>query len=498
MFPSTKSNFGNTQFKQSIVMKYFALPMCILVLCISTAAQPALLTNQLDALMQDYSREKHFSGVVMVSKAGKLIYEKTVGYADYEKKIPIQRNTNFNIASAGKTFTAVLVMQLVQEGKLKLDDPINKYLGNYAIKNGDIITIRQLLSHTSGIGNYMNHAKFPEVMHSLLSLDDVMKLVTDMPPTLQFPGERFDYSNSGFITLGKLVEQVTGKDYTTNLSERIFKPLGLTNSYIHYPATFTAPAEAVPYYVYSSKTYVNGVKDEYPAFSDGGMQSNAPDLLQFANGLLNYKIVNSTLADTMWSGVTTISKISKYGLGWVEKKDVTGRKIVSHSGGGHGFSADLKIAVDDQYVVVVLANLRFYAPELSDNILRLIYTGNYKRPEIALESHLFSTVEEQGFDYMKEHYKSILRLRGLEKTPDVEVYVRLMDIFFAIDKTDEAFAVSEMAKEEFPMEAIPYNAIGQWYLDKGNKEEAVNYFKKALLINADDPYAKMRLEQLKE
>jgi CubicO group peptidase (beta-lactamase class C family) len=222
-----------------------------------TAHQQALI----DSLVTDYGNVRQFSGVVLAGKNGNILYQQAVGYADREMQIK-------NAASMGKTFTAVMIMQLVQEGKLRLDQTIKKLLPGTRVMKADSITVFHLLTHTSGIGNYMMHSKFEEDRNRLKSLTGVVPYVEDMEPTMSTVCSSFEYSNSGFIVLGRIIETVTGKEYQQNLQERIFTPSGITNSYLHYPATFQAPSEAVPYIAYTAKTYTNAIKEEFPAFSD--------------------------------------------------------------------------------------------------------------------------------------------------------------------------------------------------------------------------------------
>ena len=173
-------------------MKQLLFACILLVAVLSGACQGGQLNSSLDSMLQQYEQEKNFSGVVMLSQKGKVLYSKSFGYANRETKVLNETATNFNIASLGKTFTAVMIMQLVQEGKLQLTDTLSKILPEYNIKNAGQITVRHLLTHTSGINNYMTHPQFEAKMKSLTSLDAVMPLVADMEPTMSKPGERFE------------------------------------------------------------------------------------------------------------------------------------------------------------------------------------------------------------------------------------------------------------------------------------------------------------------
>ncbi|HYC30611.1 MAG TPA: serine hydrolase [Chitinophagaceae bacterium] len=469
-------------------MKKFVFVCLLLAPVMGALSQAGKLTAQMDAMMEQYVKARNFSGVVMVSQKGRVLYGRAFGYANNERYVLNETRTNFNIASVGKTFTAVMIMQLVQEGKLQLTDTLSKLLPEYNIQNADKITVKHLLTHTSGINNYMAHPQFESKMRYLRSLADVMPLVADMPSTMAVPGERFDYSNSGFITLGRIIEKITGKDYQTNLEERIFSIAGISNSYIHYPATFNAPDEAMPYYVFSRITSKNAAAEEFPAFSDGGMQSNAVDLTNFANGLLLGKLLGKKYRDELWTGVASMGR-GKYALGWMENENPYQKKIISHDGGGKGFSTDLKIVVDDEYVIVVLINNRQNPRDVSNNIVKLIYTGKYDKPVRPLEQVIFEKIEQSGWQAAKEQML-------LNDIPSVWVYIRLMENLADAGKASIAFDVLELARKNFPNETGPFNVAAQISIANGDKTKARDYYEKALSVNPDDAFAKSGLKGL--
>ncbi len=452
--------------------------------------------SKVDSLIQQYVETKQFSGCVLVAKNNEVLYQQAFGYANREAQVPNRITSNFNIASMGKTFTATLIMQLVQEGKLSLDQTVKTILPEYKIKKADSIKVFHLLTHTSGVGNYMVHTDFEANRQSLKSLADVMPYVTDMDPTINKVGERFDYSNSGFIILGRIIEKITGKSYEQNLEERIFKKEGINNSYIHHPATFQSPKEAVPYLTYTTKTFVNAVADEFPAFSDGGMQSNAVDLYRFAKGLLSNKILKPELRDSMWNGKIEMGRRAKYSYGWMDIVNEYGKHIYGHDGGGKGFSSDLKIVKEDGYVIVVLINNRVNPREVSENILSILYRGTYNKPEKFLENKLMETVEQKGFDYVKDNYSAVIKEYGFEKTPNPWVYIMFSDMFENMKKLDEAFIICEMGRKEFPKEASLCIVTGQLFLLQKKYTDAAAWFNKALEIDPNDGFAKMMLNNV--
>lgn len=470
-----------------------------LLLFVQQVASAQLTTLQqvkIDSMIHLFVETKQFSGVVLVAKNDRVLYQRASGYADKENKILNTVNSNFNIASMGKTFTATLIMQLVQEGKLSLDATVQTLLPEYKIKKADSIKVVHLLTHTSGVGNYMVHTDFEANRQTLKSLADVMPYVTAMDPTMNKVGERFDYSNSGFIILGRIIEKITGKSYEQNLEERIFKKAGISNSYIHHPATFHSPKEAVPYLTYTGKTFVNAVAEEFPAFSDGGMQSNAVDLYHFANALLKNTILKPDMRDSMWNGKIEMGRKAKYSFGWMDNANEYGKHIYSHDGGGKGFSSDLKIVEEDGYVIVVLINNRVNPRDVSENILSILYKGTFNKPEKYLEVKLMETVEQKGFDYVKDNYSAVIKEYGFDKTPNPWVYIMFSDMFESMKKLEEAFIICEMGRKEFPKEASLCIVTGQLFLLQKKYTEAAGWFTKALEIDPNDEFAKMMLNNV--
>src|SRR5260370_27324953 len=191
--------------------------------------------DKLDKLLHAYAEYGKFNGSVLVAEKVQVIYKKGFGLADMEWNIPNQPDTKYRLGSITKQFTSMLIMQLVEQGKLKLDVPISTYLPDYPKKSGDVITLHHLLTHSSGIPNMTSFPGFDKnISRDFYSPMQLVNLFADS--TLQFePGKKFVYSNSGYILLGYIIERVTGKTYEQVLQENIFTPLKMNNTgYDHH------------------------------------------------------------------------------------------------------------------------------------------------------------------------------------------------------------------------------------------------------------------------
>ena len=327
-------------------------------------------------------------------KGKDILYHKAFGEADKEKPIPNSTATIFNIASLGKVCTATLIMKLVEAGKIYLNAPLGKYLPEYNIPNGDSITIHHLLTHTSGLSNYMLHPHYAVKKEKYASLDSVMKLVTEMPLSFQKPGETWRYSNSGFIVLGKLIEKISGKSYMENVSRELVKALGLNQ--ILSPRKYTAPATAVPYYAVSSKRYINESKEEagFP-YADGGIQVTANDVYKLALAILENKLLREQTRSTMLTAYGKAGRGS-YGYGWMINEDY-GKKFFGHTGGTLAFSSGLRMNLEDGYIVVMVSNIPTNSTWMLNSIMSILYTGRNGWPaKKPLSNIIFEIMDEKG------------------------------------------------------------------------------------------------------
>ena len=208
------------------------------LVCLTANIQPALAQDkdaQIDALLAQYHDYGLFNGAALVAENGAVIFKKGYGDANMEWDLPNKPDTKFRLGSITKQFTAVLILQLMQEGKLSLDDPLNKHLPDYPTDVGGQVTIHHLLTHTSGIPSYTGLPDFfAEQSRDPYTPDELVEVFADLP--LEFePGSEWRYNNSGYFLLGAIIEKIEGTTYEESLQQRIFDPLGMHDSgYDHH------------------------------------------------------------------------------------------------------------------------------------------------------------------------------------------------------------------------------------------------------------------------
>jgi CubicO group peptidase (beta-lactamase class C family) len=319
--------------------------------------------DQVDRYMRSQMAGLGIPGAsVGVIKGGKLIKSAGYGFANLELKSPATPETVYELGSLTKQFTAAAVMLLVEEGKVDLNDSVTNYFPD-APASWKGITVRHLLTHTSGIQNhvgapgFMDRFKTDLLFNTSPSLPELTRMFYELP--LEFePGETWAYDNTGFILLGLMIEKVSGKDYFTFLSERLFKPLGMNATVSTNPKPIT-PNRASGYDRVANGTFENrGILMPGIALSAGSVISTVSDMAKWHAALNSVKILKPSSLKQMWS-VTRTNDGSiapfDYGFGWFID-DFNGHRIVQHSGGTPGFSTVFYRFIDDDLAVIVLTN----------------------------------------------------------------------------------------------------------------------------------------------
>jgi CubicO group peptidase (beta-lactamase class C family) len=335
----------------------------------------AEIVEQLRAYLDRLARRDAFSGSVMLAKGGKPLFSAAHGEANKDFAVKNTVDTKFNLGSMNKMFTSVAIMQLVEAGKLSLDDTLGKFLSAGSM-HSDVLSkvrVKHLLTHTSGLRSYFS-PRWDSLSRSMFrSVDDWMALVKD--ETLAFePGTRWAYSNTGMLVLGKVIEAASGKDYFQYVRERIFQPSGMTGT-DSYELDLVTRNLAVGYEreeTPAGPRYRNNIFQHVirggPA---GGGYSTVGDLTRFAVALQAGKLVSRDGVRLLTTAKPEVSS-PDYGFGF---GIIDGGRIVGHSGGFEGISAQLDIYLVDGYTVAVLANYGGAAQPVIEKARALLLAG---------------------------------------------------------------------------------------------------------------------------
>ncbi|WP_051569263.1 serine hydrolase [Alkaliphilus transvaalensis] len=332
---------------------------------------------------------RNFSGQILVSNSGRILLDRSYGYSDFENKINAFNSTNFAIGSVTKQFVAAAIVQLAEVNKLSYDDTISKYLDN--VPFGDEITIHQLLTHTSGLFNYTD--LLPNMLEqdlSELTFPYLMTLIKDKPLDFE-PGTNFNYSNTGYLILGEIVEEVTGKTLETYLTENIFLPLGMKNTSIAY----RLEERLVEAKGYTGHTEV--VEDHIDrlllnmAYGAGYLASTAQDLYKWNSALLGWDIVSGKGLETLFGKSPDMNLMVPYAYGWMINTGELGEEI-SHGGNTIGFTSENAIFTDADVQIIILTNKGYADLQSIKSDIISILNGKEVEP---LEEITYVTVSEE-------------------------------------------------------------------------------------------------------
>ncbi|HLW31339.1 MAG TPA: serine hydrolase [Aequorivita sp.] len=442
-------------------------------------------TAELDALLNKYTEYGQFNGSVLVAEKGHVIYKKGFGLANMEWDIPNAPDTKHRLGSITKQFTAMLVMQLVAEGKLDLQATVSKYLPDYSKVNGDKITIHQLLTHTSGTPNYTSFPKFfKEMSRNPYTPTEMVQMFADS--TLTFtPGERFSYSNSGYILLGAIIEKVSGKTYEQVLQEKIFTPLKMNNSgYDHHSDILKKRASG---YEMKGNTPENAPYiDMSTPYAAGALYSTVEDLYLWDQALYTEKLLPKKYMDMMYEKyVPAFGQF--YGYGWSIGKIAVGNtkdstEVIGHGGGINGFNTIITRLPQERSSIILLNNTgRAPLEDITLAINGILHGTTYDFPKQSLSNLVYDEIMgkslKAGLDFYEKHKDS--KEYSLNEDEMNSMGYKLLQG----GKKQEAEAVFKLNVEAFPKSSNVYDSYAEALMEQGKNELAIVNYKKSIEIN---------------
>jgi CubicO group peptidase (beta-lactamase class C family) len=320
----------------------------------------------MEQVVQSYVDSKQFMGAALVARDGKVLLSTGYGFANLEWGVANSPASKFRLGSITKQFTAACILLLEERGKLKVDDPVKKYMTD-APAAWDKVTIFNLLTHTSGIPSFTGFPDYASTEAIATTPEKLVARFRDKPLEFQ-PGEKWNYSNSGYVLLGYLIEKISQQSYSEFVQENIFTPLGMKDS--GYDSNSAIILHRASGYTPSAKGTIHaGYIDMSIPFSAGSLYSTTEDLLRWEQGLMGGKLLSVASLAKM----TTPFK-NDYAFG-LAVHAVNGHKVIEHGGGIEGFNTEIAYYPEDKLTVVVLANLNGGVPETIANALAQVAHG---------------------------------------------------------------------------------------------------------------------------
>ena len=477
--------------------RYRLIPFSLLLFLVLAIPRPAEAQTKvvlMDTLLTRYSAFDQFNGAALAAQGDEILFAKGYGEANMEWNIPNTVDTRFRIGSVTKQFTAALILQLAEEGRLDLEAPITAYISNYPAESGNKVTIHHLLTHTSGIPSYTSLPDFFESIsrdpYEPLAFLDVF---SELP--LEFePGTSWNYSNSGYFLLGAIIEIVTGRSYEDVLRARILDPFGLTNTgYDHYDEILEHRASG---YLQTGGEYFNApYLDNSIPYAAGMMYSTVGDLLKWTRALHHSNVFEKP--ETLEKMTTPYASDYGYGLG-IQEAMIGERSVLTirHSGGIHGFSAQLWYMPDEDYTIAVLDNTAGNSNRIADVMARILYDQPAAGPKRPISTVLSAIIDADGIDDAEDRYWELK-----ENAPDeydfAEGELNWLGYFYLRqDKVDTAIRIFKLNIEAYPEASNPYDSLGEAYVKAGDNDRAIVNYKKALALNPGMLSARDALDRL--
>lgn len=331
--------------------------------------------EKIDRYFDRLAEKNKAMGNLVLAKQGTVIYSRCIGYSQIspEGKEPLIPANKFRMGSVTKTFTATIIMQLVEEGKLKLTDKLAKFFPQ--VPNAEKITIEQILSHRSGIPEISNKENAEKNFRtSYMSKEDHLALIVQTPPDFE-PGSKAQYSNSGYFVLGLVIEKITGKDYSKVLEKNIAQKIGLKDTYLATGNIDVTKQESLTYFKVPGGDW-RSVPETHPSllFSAGGLISTPYDMARFMDALFNGKLISKQSLEKM------LSMKDGEGFGMVIF-DFAGKTFYGHTGGADNYGAWMAYQPEEKLALAYTTNAKVYpVKDIVEGVMDIYYNQPFEIP----------------------------------------------------------------------------------------------------------------------
>ncbi|GAA4272801.1 serine hydrolase [Aquimarina gracilis] len=481
---------------------------CLFLVCFlscKTKNQDAT-TNSItyDNLLQEFKTLGISTGNLLVYKNGQIVHQSASGLRSINPIDSLNLDSQFRLASVSKQFTGMSIMKLKEAGKLDYDQKVNSILTDFPY---DTITIRHLLHHVSGLEDYerMMHEHWQSqdtTGTETIGNNKIMKVFFERNPKLRFmPGDKYEYSNTGYLILASIVEKISGQHFREFLKENIFEPVGMKNTLLYSYQVDADPT--MPNRVFGYNTALNQVdlvSDDYHLVNDvrgdGGIYSTVEDLYKWNLALANHTIIAKEYLDEAFTpGVLNNGEKTRYGFGWGLNSD-DGKEEVFHSGGWVGFRTFLFNDLKTKSGLVLLTNNsndNFF--DILNGAKNILTDQPVVLPKRALHKEMAQKIIAENIESGIRHYQA----KKLDTTT-YHISERTINVlgyqFLAQDHLEEALKIFELNINEYPNSANTYDSYGDALLVKGDSLKALQHFKKCYQMDTTLTYAKDKAAKL--
>ncbi|MES2275935.1 MAG: serine hydrolase [Bacteroidota bacterium] len=495
---------------------------CIVLFLLIIGLQAnAQVSRKLDLFFKRLEKTRQFSGNVLVAENGQVIYRGSLGYADFKSRQPMQPNTAFPIASMSKTLTATAILQLAEQGKLAVSDPIAHYLAGFPYPD---ITIRHLLSHTSGLPPYNAFFKLvlaKEPRRVLTNADFLPAAIANKPALIYPPGSSGNYDNVNYLILALIIEKVSGQVYPDYIQEHILKPAGMvhtrfmalsnqfnTDTLHHYafPHIFPGSFDEFPVRA-NTVPYIRDYWRTFAVTGFGDYVSTVDDILLYDQALYDGRLLKAqTLKQSFEPVRLTGGKPHPqlFGLGWEVEPDSSRGKVVYHSGVATGLSSVIIRNIAQHQTVILFDNCHYNAHETGDQVLKLL-NG---QPVPLLK---YSIARLYGIALVKDGAAAAKALLQKLKKDTVNYQLsegEMNQLGYDFIQSENTYHLPERILYPQALETLHLNTIlfpkswntfdsyGEVLLKAGQRDKAAAMYERSILLNPDNQAGKKALKAI--
>ncbi|WP_372746659.1 serine hydrolase domain-containing protein, partial [Lutibacter sp.] len=435
---------------QIVIVLFLSLSLtnCKLQNSSNLKAESDVQNDTLDAYFSALYKAKMFNGAVAVKRNGKLIFKKAYGVANITKETPFLTNTSIEIASVSKQFTAAAILLLQQENKLKVTDLATLYLGDdFPYKN---VTISQLLSHTSGLPDYEKYFKKNWDSSVIAYNKDILRYFkTVKPEIISVPGEKYHYSNTGYILLAEIVNAVSGTTLEHYLAQKVFKPMKMNSTFFIGRDSIWNKKNYAPGYMFSLADCKHVIPESLPnngyyrflsgRLGSGRLSSSIDDLIKWDQFLYDDSILNVASKNSAFSKHPPTKDVSDYGYGWHVTNDSTKGKVVYHTGSWAGNLTYISRSIDTKDLVIILNNTHnsAYNKEIRSNVNGFLKGEKLSLPKIKATELFKINSCKMSISTIDQWYKNNKNIDW-----DIEDLQKLQKDYLKIGATDKSEMLS--------------------------------------------------------
>lgn len=484
-----------------------ATGLVLLIMFLFTGCQTEIevKTNKYGDFLSQAAAKGQFNGNALILEDGEIAFQGSFGIGNVDPIDSLNLNSPFRLGSVSKQFTAMGIMKLKESGKLSYDQDIKDFIPELPYEG---VTIRHLLTHVSGLPDYMDMMdenwktelkdNNPDKFFS--GNIDLIEMLTKIKPQIHFePGEKYEYSNTGYVLLGSIVSRASGMSFTQFLKEQIFEPAKMTNTSV------SGNDPQMPLRVYGYRTELNGIDrvstDIHYLSSvtgDGGVYSTLGDLLKWDRILYTEDLISkNTREEAFTPAILNNGDTIPYGFGWGIGKSLSGKKVVAHSGRWVGFSTYIYREIEENNCIIILTNNSTrYFRTIIDPLKNILHDQPYEMPKMSISEVIAKVVWNDGVDVAIGHYKKLKTAKPEAYDFEENQLNGLGYELIQLDRIDDAIKIFRLNQEEFSESASTYDSYGDALLASRDTINSLMNFKKALAMDSTFTWTKAKIMRI--